>query len=159
VPKERPAFAGHYRGEPFPYLRAYRVGIASNSRVGAPPQAVRLELQILNTLVDVGFKRLDIVHAADSSVTPEDRLSLAVAFACRWFSQFLMIHPYANGNGHMGRAGLIAILHRYGYTPRRFTIEPRPFSTIYSNAIREYQRGKPSALETFILKCVRGDVP
>lgn len=153
----QPYLAGHYRGENFECLKTRQVGIPSNPRVGLPPRQVGLELSKLNQVSQGAIGRLDTLHQrADSEITPDAKLTAVVAVVCRVFAQFLLIHPYVYGNGHVGRIVLIAILGRFGYWPIRFSIEPRPFGTIYDDAIRRYQWGDPNPLEMLIMSCVSG---
>ena len=58
------------------------------------------------------------------------KLYTAVVVACRAHAWFVHIHPYANGNGHMGRLLVVAILGRYGYWLQKWTIDPNPSSVL-----------------------------
>jgi fido (protein-threonine AMPylation protein) len=157
APRGREYLAGHYRGEQFKCLRHCPVGIPSNPLVGVPPFAVRLELQKLEQVLSTAIRRLDALHKPESSALPgEEKLIGTVEVACRIFAEFLRIHPYANGNGHVGRFCLLAILLRYGYWPRHFPLEPRPPDPPYSDAVRAYQHGFRESLEQFVLSCIRG---
>lgn len=154
TPKGRPEIAGNYRGDgKYPSLRNSVVKIQANPLVGAAPRMVRIELQKLGQVTDVLIAGLDKLHA-DQQLSSDDLAKRTVAAACRWFAQFLLIHPYVNGNGHIARIGLHAILARYGYFPHRFSIDPRPFGQKYSNAVRDYQQGDRAPLEAMVLSCL-----
>lgn len=155
TPAGQAYLAGHYRGEPFPCLRHRPVGIPSNPKVGCPPLQVKLEMAKFAQFASVVISTLDALHAKpDTEASAEDKLASTVAAACRLFAQFLLIHPYANGNGHAGRMMLVALLGRYGYWMSCFTIEPRPFGKTYDDATRDYQNGRPDALEKLVLGCI-----
>jgi fido (protein-threonine AMPylation protein) len=150
APSGREYLAGHYRGERFKCLQYCSVTIPRNPRVGVPPHAVSAEIQKWQRLSELVLKSLDAL-ANDTSVSSEDRLLRMVSGACRIFSHWLMIHPYANGNGHIARILLTAILGRYGYWLQRFPIEPRPRDPAYSDAVAAHQRGNPKLLEDLVL--------
>lgn len=91
-----------------------------------------------------------------TAVAPHERLVAAVALACQVFELVLRIHPYVNGNGHVARFVLLAILGRYGYWPRALTIDPRPGHPGYLAMIIAYRDGDPRPLEEFILRSIVG---
>jgi fido (protein-threonine AMPylation protein) len=68
------------------------------------------------------LQALDRMHD-DPPVPPQVKLFEAVQTACILFELFLRIHPYANGNGHMARAIIIALLARYNYPIRYWTVD------------------------------------
>jgi hypothetical protein len=90
-----------------------------------------------------------------SRLSSEDMLLRCVAVAARAFQEFLTVHPYADGNGHMGRFIVWVVLMRYGYRPTRWTIEPRPSVAGYGQAISRARRGGPQALEAVILDALK----
>jgi fido (protein-threonine AMPylation protein) len=155
VPDKCPYYAGHYRGEDFACLRYSEVKIAGDSRVGWPASEVSLAMASLETEVRAAVKRLDgALNVPHSTIRPEDRLRYAVAVVCAIFEKFLCIHPYLNGNGHVGRFLIWAILGRYGYWPIKFAIEPRPPDPPYTDLIRMCRDGNHQPLEKYILRCL-----
>lgn len=146
-------YAGHYRGEPFPCLLHYRVGIKADPLVGAEPHEVIGEMAQLEGDVLESVSVLDAFVAQGRSRVAN--LLQIVKVAARLFVQFLTIHPYANGNGHAGRLVVCALLGRYGFWMSKWNVEPRPVEPAYSQSIASYRRGYIVALEKFILECAK----
>lgn len=155
-------FAGHYRGEDYPHLKGYTVGIQGNPSVGAPPNLVAQEMKRFQVGVRHYLRQFDT--AAARVQDRSKKLLTVVPFAAHVFSEFLRIHPYANGNGHIGRIMLVALMMRYGFTTRTFPIEPGPSQHSqaeahnYNLSIYLAQHGHPphvppdpSALHQYIL--------
>ena len=157
VPRESIYYAGHYRGEDFHCLKEYYVGSTEGLDVGFPPFLVEQRMEKIAQWVREGMKVLELTHQLpDTQISPEDKLLNTVAFACAIFDEVLRVHPYANGNGHIARFILWAILGKYGYWPKQFPIEPRPPHPLYTWAITEYRKGNKPALENYILMCIAG---
>jgi hypothetical protein len=150
TPKNQLYLAGHYRGESFRCLQARQARIAVNPLVGlAPDLVIKAMLQFAQT-TSIDIKELDKYHL-DTTTTPPDRLLYTVQQACDMFAKFLLIHPYANGNGHIARILLMAVLFRYHYLLRDFPIEPRPSPNAdYGAAIISHQLGDATPLQKFI---------
>ena len=139
-------YAGHYRGELFRCLRHYRVTIPSDTRVGSPPAGVGYDLGELGKIVGAGFAALD----TGPPLSAQDRLRYLIVFVCRVFELFLRVHPYANGNGHVARLIVWFMFLRYGYWPRRWSVEPKPPDPPYSSLIKRYRDGDIRPLEALI---------
>ena len=150
TPPHFPFYAGHYRGEQYPCLEHLRVGVQGDPRVGAMPAVVATEMSALSTLLDAGFSAAE--SPAARSLPAHAQLLNLVRFAAQAFEVFLRIHPYVNGNGHIGRFLIWAILGRFGHWPRRFPIEPRPSAPGYGEAIIEHRNGNPAPLAAYILQ-------
>ena len=88
------------------------------------------------------------------TLTQEEKLYGAVVLAARVFTEFLTVHPYANGNGHIARFLVWLVLGRYKYWPNAWTIEPRPNVTNYGTAISSHRRGRAAELERMILEAI-----
>lgn len=150
-------FAGHYRGEIFRCLQYYCVGVQGDRSVGLAPTYVINRMRWFEGLVRRGIATLDKAsQLPNSQVPPEQKILFTVVFVCRVFELFLQIHPYANGNGHMARFMVWAILGRYGYWPSKWPVEPRPPNPPYINLITQYRAGNRSPLENYILNCIVG---
>lgn len=147
-------YAGHYRGEAYRCLRYHSVGIKSDPRVGAPPDYVIGFMQQLALEIQRGIIQLDSL--APSS--PDELLKRVVRLACSVLEMFLRIHPYVNGNGHIGRLIVSAVLGRFGFWPRGWRIHPRPMNFAYVYFIREYRDGNKEPLESFILSMIMRDM-
>jgi hypothetical protein len=150
-------YAGHYRGEELRCLKHYTVGIKSDPMVGYDPQLVLGEMSLLETTIRDAIVALDAFVA--SGRKPVACLIQIVKVAARVFELFLRIHPYANGNGHMGRLIVCALFGRYGFWMSRWTVEPRPKDPPYSSAIAQYRRGNVADLEKFMLECAKWGEP
>lgn len=150
-------FAGNYRGARRPCLEQYEVKIDADPLVGTPSASVTAEMQRFGEALEGGLRALD---AASSGATNQvDLLLRAVRLAALLFTNFLTIHPYANGNGHLARFLVWLILRRYGYAPELWTIHPRPSFALYSAAISAYRRGETSHLEKLILLSILPQTP
>lgn len=157
TPDECEYFAGHYRGEPFRCLQYYLVRIPADPRVGVPPHHVDPNLQHLSDVINGGVAAIEDAFRRPNAQLPiEDKLYYLVVFACRVFVEFLRIHPYANGNGHMARFIIWLTLSKFGIWPRKWPLNDRPPDPPYSNLIKLYRDGQPQFLEKFVLQCVIG---
>lgn len=151
TPPGFPKFAGHYRGEPVWCLDLYEVQIASDSRVGYKSQNVPASMESFaqRMLASVTYVNiaLDSLEASDARKLVQYASVIAALFV-----EFLEIHPYANGNGHMGRMLLIALFAMRGVYPNsEWQIDPRPKDPPYSNLIARYRDGDQIPLVQFIL--------
>jgi fido (protein-threonine AMPylation protein) len=146
-------YAGHYRGELKRCLKDYRVMVRADPRVGSSPEKVSGQMAELAVAIRAGLASLDTFFNGPGVSRGEKVLS-AVAFACRVFVQFLTIHPYANGNGHVARFCLVAILARYGIFLTGWSVDPRP-EPPYGELITHYRDGHVELLEAVVLRnCV-----
>jgi fido (protein-threonine AMPylation protein) len=143
-------FAGHYRGEDYPALKQCRSGVTGDDRVGVNAEIVIARMQQLGEQIRYGMSILDNAR----SLSSVDHLLNTVTFSCQIFDQFLRIHPYVNGNGHIARFLLWTILGRYHYWLQTFPIEPRPDQLTYLDAILRYREGDKQALEGYVLRCM-----
>ena len=130
-------FAGHYRGEAYRCLQHYYVSVLSDPRVGVVPASVLYWMEQLRQIMEPGIHALD----TDFTLPAKRATALSGRFFCRAFELFLRIHPYANGNGHIGRFLIWCILGRYGHWPRRWSVDPRPPDPPYSDFIFRYRNG------------------
>ena len=153
TPTATPYYAGRYRGEKFRCLEFYRVMVRSDPRVGIPPGRVAPDISNLaDHIIRAGYSAIARGHAIPSSRLPdEEKLYYVVTFACRVLVEFLRIHPYANGNGHMGRFIVWLILAKFGYWPKRWTLHQSP---PYHDLLKTYRDGDPTQLEEFVLQCL-----
>lgn len=148
-------YAGNYRGSDPRCLKYRPVVVRGDPRVGYPAEDVGLEMKQLGDCLRSGISGLDEGFALpNAKLPPQTKLHFLVVFASRMFVQFLTIHPYVNGNGHIARLMVWAVLGRYGYWPKRWPIEPRTEDPQYVETIRAYRSGHPQQLEHYILKCI-----
>ncbi|MDV4183396.1 Fic family protein [Rhizobium brockwellii] len=149
-------YAGHYRGEKFRCLDAYEVQVSGDPRVGH--QAVTVPMEMVQMGLQVGnvVNQLDFHFGVPSKIfSKEDKLLRAIELAAALFVYFLEVHPYANGNGHMGRFLLQSLLGRYGlYFNANFNMHPRPKDPAYTSAISQYRNGNKGPLHVLLLNCL-----
>lgn len=144
--------AGHYRGENYRCLKYLAVGIQSDPRVGCPPEQVLGHMTLFSREILGAISSLDAAFKVPNSLlSQKDKIKYAVMAVSKFFELFLRIHPYANGNGHIARFLVIAILGRYDFWLTDFPLEPRPKDPEYTDAIVAYRNGNPYLLEAFIL--------
>lgn len=157
TPPQHDYFAGHYRGEDFFCLRHYNANIPSDPRVGYHPRVVPEKMAQLTEWIELGIKALDTAYQLpEDQLSPADHLLNTVAFTCKVFEEILRVHPYANGNGHAARFVVWAILGRYGYWPKHFSLHPSPPDIPYTDCILQYRNGNTQPLEEYLLKSIIG---
>jgi fido (protein-threonine AMPylation protein) len=148
-------FAGHYRGERFRCLAFYEVGVLGDPGVGAPAQNVGRLMDNLAGRINSLLDQLDTQHQKpEEEVSAVYRLRAAAAVAADVFERFLMIHPYADGNGHTARFVVWAVLARHGYYPVRWRIHPRPGHRDYTELIVQHRYGVRAPLQRAILESI-----
>ncbi|HHJ17598.1 MAG TPA: hypothetical protein ENJ80_12955 [Gammaproteobacteria bacterium] len=154
TPDNYPYFAGHYRGEDFRCLKYYDVRVGMDPRVGVYAAGVIRAANFLSEALETGFKVLEEAWAKpDTHLPRHQKIFYTVAFSTRILVEFLRIHPYANGNGHMGRFIIFMILAKFNLWPKKWPLDESP---PYHQLISDYRDGKPDALEQFILRCLIG---
>lgn len=147
-------FAGHYRGEPYPYLQFYNVTFGG--RVGTFCLEVPHEMELFGQNISQWFPMMEILKQG----LPEDVFLLnLVWYAADAFFKFTTIHPYANGNGHAGRYIVWAVLLYFGFRPTYWTIDPRPYPGIYDQAVIAYGAGDKNPLIDLILRSIDTPIP
>ena len=150
-------YAGNYRGSAFRCLKNQEVFVRGDPRVGAKPADVKPEMARLGERVLRAIRFLDTYKKASTEPAAEEaRLHAVVNLVASLFQQFLTVHPFLDGNGHMGRFLVSLLLHRYGYspTPELWRIDPRPEISGYSTAISAHRDGNTEPLERIILAAI-----
>lgn len=148
-------YAVNYRGSNFACLQYCAVGVRSDPRVGHDPGMVAHNMQIFSAKISQALSEADLFRSYSSAlVSDEDKLFRTVEIAAALFVFFLEIHPYVNGNGHMGRLILMCFLNVYGIRLSRFSVHPRPADPPYSKFIAEHRSGNQKPLIYFILSCI-----
>lgn len=146
-------FAGNYRGADFHCLRNYEVSIGTIAN-GAPAAQVSAIMEQLSQLLARQLAGLRS-QLAQNPMTPEDEVLTVTAFATELLVAFLAIHPYANGNGHISRFLVWAVLGFFGVWPKTWTFDERPEAP-YDYLIYHYRLGNKAPLLDFILDRVNG---
>jgi hypothetical protein len=150
APPACPYYAGHFRGENFLCLFLCQAFIPGDNRVGAHPAAVQNLMSFYVSRVEYGLTILDARRGVGSSNFALE----VVRFACGLQDMLFRIHPYVNGNGHMGRLTVWAVLGRYGFWPENWPVEPRPPDPPYTDLIRRYRDGDTEPLERYVLESI-----
>lgn len=147
VPDGFAYYAGNHRGASFRCLRNRRIEVNADPRVGTKPRDVSSAMKGLEREIQEAIEKLDRLRASK-----EEHLLETIIAMCDLHVRFLTVHPYLNGNGHMARFVLVALLGRYGYWPSRFPIEPKPPGRYY-DTLTPYRDGKTEPLLEFVLDC------
>ncbi len=150
-----PYYAGHYRGENYKCLRHNQVQVRGDSRVGVAANRVAPELANFSShIVSRGIKATETAfNISDTNLPPGEKLYYLVKFACRALVEFLRIHPYVNGNGHVGRLIVWLLLERFGYWPKAWPLDGHP---PYDALLSRFRDGDESPLEAFVLSAIIG---
>lgn len=115
-----PRYVGTFRGEP----GLENVQIKIGSHFGVPAASVAEELQAFEETLQKAVASLDEMLPPGKSLTA-DQLG-AVIDLCAWgHSEWIRIHPFANGNGRTARLWANSIALRYGLPPF-VRLRPRP---------------------------------
>lgn len=147
APPDLPHFAGNYRGADLLCLRDYEVTVGSTQ--GYQAKNVSKAMSHLATIIQDSISDLDTIFGAQ--LADLQQLYALVSVSADLFTYFNIIHPYANGNGHIARFIVWAILGRYQYWVRDWPIEPRPADPPYSGLVRQSIAGDIQPLQKFIL--------
>lgn len=153
APKSCLYVAGNYRGADFDCLSQAQV--IFGGRLGMPAVAVVISVEFLHTDICDAVKELDAAHVG-ANTTREKAILFAriVALAADVLVRFLTIHPYVNGNGHMGRLLVWILMCRYGRLPVKWTVHQSPPQ--YGDLLEMHRKNNKRPLEKFIMQCVIG---
>jgi fido (protein-threonine AMPylation protein) len=146
--------AGHYRGEDYNFLKLYNVFIAGDSRVGSDASVVFNSMENLKEAIELGMTEINEAYQVSDEDLPRDqKIIYLVKFATRILVEFLRIHPYANGNGHMARLIIFTLLFQHKLWPKNWPFDESPS---YHQLIASYRDGIEKPLDDFILESVLG---
>lgn len=148
TPKGREYFAGNYRGAPYEFLVDYEVRLYQSE--GYPAANVSdfmdnysLELE---KLLDTYFKKIKEIKIPDSV-----KVLKYVELLSYFFVKFLAIHPYANGNGHIGRLLVWAFLKKEGLPVSFWSVDDRPGRPLI-DCIIHFRRGNKEYMIKYFLQ-------
>ena len=144
VPPACTYLSGQYRGSDFGCLKYRMVGMAD--RVGARPEDVDSKMADFNAVLTTRVNGL--VHQVGSATDTVDGMAWVASAIAQAVSSFQDIHPYADGNGHIGRLLVWVMMGQLGLCPRQLPIHTNPG---WDEAVRQHQQGWPSELERFVL--------
>ena len=122
-----PAYVCSFRGEP----GLETVGVEVGGVRGTMPWEVEGELSRFEARLERTMTRLDSLYP-NSSLDDNGR-SAVIEFAAWAHSEWVRIHPFANGNGRTARMWANLIMLRYGMPPA-LRLRPRPDASDYARA-------------------------
>jgi hypothetical protein len=129
-----PEYVGRYRGED--RVKSVRVWIGAAE--GVNPRQVAEQLKEFEGRLQRTLTALDNLYASGGKLDA-DGLSAIIDLAAWAHSEWVRIHPFANGNGRTARMWANAIFMRYGLDPV-VRLRPRP-DVGYGAACTEAMRG------------------
>lgn len=132
-----PHFLGAVRGSSHPDLRSYGVAIGDSfGRVVAhapPPAEVAQRLSQLDVSLRTAVAWLDRQIPAGSTPTGPAQLEAVVMLCAVLHGEWILLHPYANGNSRTARLWANWAAMRYGLPPF-VRVKPRPDGLLYPRA-------------------------
>ncbi len=137
-----PSLVGKFRGEP----GLERVGVRIDGIDGVLPWNVAAALEQFESTLQSVVTRLDEQYSANADLDLDlDGIQAVIDLAAWAHSEWVRIHPFANGNGRSARAWVNFLLARYGVPPV-IGLRPRPGGR-YEAAAAMAMRGnwKPTA--------------
>lgn len=146
-------FAGNWRGSRHRCLRDYGVGVKSDALVGIDPRQVANAMAHLSASLKRSKVGFSLLQSSQFSATV--RLKLAANLAAYTLEAFLRVHPFANGNGHVGRLLVLCVLGVGGFWPASWPVDRHPPGN-YGSYLYHARRGGHDELVKYILRCVAG---
>jgi hypothetical protein len=150
VPDEWHYLAGNYRGANFYCLVERPVVIYG--QYGTLPIAVAGAMDYFHSQLKDDLALLEEAKTGAAPISQTEFDAMVVELLVNSMVLFLGYHPYANGNGHIGRMLLWAGLARYGLWPRRWSLNSRPN---WDTLIKQHREGRPKPLFQFVLKALK----
>lgn len=132
TPVGYPKFAGYYRGSNIDYLKSYEVEIAGYAGYPAGQVSMAMKEFHNNYLTEILRLRNE---AKNNKLSPADKLLFLSEIISDYMVTFLSIHPYANGNGHIGRLLVWMVFIKFKYQIQDWSIDirpPQPFDDLIS---------------------------
>lgn len=148
TPAQCDYFAGNYRGAPFLYLQDYRVVIGEDE--GTSPELVESQMLEFSDKVEGWLEQLNQRINTDSKLSRSQKLLYFLEFISTIFVRFLVIHPYANGNGHMARLMVWTFLQKKGQPLTFWSVDKRPIRPLV-DCIIAFRRGDVMPLMKYFL--------
>lgn len=146
----KPQYVGGFRGEPG--LEDCEVAIGGDR--GTPSGDVAGELKAFEQKLQHAVTRLDELIAPDHLSADS---VVAVIKLCAWVhSEWIRIHPFANGNGRTARLWANFIAMRYGLPPFA-RLRPRPDGG-YGEACAQAMKGQWQPTELVFLSMYRESI-
>jgi hypothetical protein len=153
VPTACPCLAGNYRGSDFDCLRDYNVKFGGNRAI--PALYVLAVMSGFHSDLDSAISELDAAAADKQMPLTRAQLMVRVVQVMAYTLQrFFSIHPYANGNGHMGRMLVWIGLGRYQLLPKKWWLNQSPPG--YGELIQKHRGGDRKPLEMYLMRAING---
>lgn len=132
-----PQFLGAWRGSAHPDLRSYLVVLADGrGRVVGhtpPPEEVAARLSRFDRGLKTAVAELDEMLPVGRKPADAGQLEAVVTLCAVLHGEWVLLHPYANGNGRTARLWANWVAVRYGLPPF-VRIKPRPDGLLYPRA-------------------------
>lgn len=143
-----PKFAGKYRGEPgVPYLAFF----ANRTKQGMHPAFVS---EFMNQLAPIIQAKISEFDQNVSTYDEYAKFHNLAALASWIISNFIGIHPYVNGNGHISRYIAAALFIPNQYVSKNWTIHHHPISDQeYFTSMAAALNNDYSALISLLERC------
>lgn len=159
TPPEAPYYAGHFRGEAFKCLEYCNVGVDADQRVGINAPLVRSRHSDMIGRIGIAISQIDGVLAdadPEDPVSDEELVQMVVPLAALFLQLFLTLHPYVNGNGHMGRALVWVLFARFGIWPKSWPLDTSP---PYYDLLSKHRDGGEGRdpLEDLLYRAISGE--
>lgn len=143
-----PRLVGRFRGEPGLAGRPVFVGAQEGTKAALVAGEVGAFVERLQAIAD----QLDRLLPPDAALD-RDALQAVIELAAWAHSEWVRIHPFANGNGRTARLLTNAILMRYGLPPV-LRLRPRP-SSPYGQGGAEGMQGNAAPMETLLRQLLK----
>jgi hypothetical protein len=154
-----PIVVGHFRGEPGLESMGVFIGGGPKTVRGIPvgaiwgtaPWLVGAELQAFEDTLQDKLRPLDAKYPDAASLDDAGR-GQVIRVSAWAHSEWVRIHPFANGNGRTARMWANLVLLRYGMPPV-MRLRPRPFGpdkTEYAEAGEAGMKGDAAPVERYI---------
>lgn len=138
-------FIGGFRGEGGIELKHYKVAIGDAA--GVPPARVAEALKNFEKRLQKATKALDNSFSLGDELDA-DRLNAVLELAAWVHTEWVRIHPFANGNGRTARLWANFIMLRYGLPPV-VGLRPRPDVGYAAAAARAMKGEWESTIKVF----------
>lgn len=145
-------FAGHYRGDPgHECLEPRPVFIGPHE--GTKPEDVDAAMQLYHSDFQDAITVLIEQRPSKVKLSDDQWLALISEVFANLLERLFTIHPYANGNGHIGRLIILLGLIKIQRYPARWSLDDRP---AYSDAVQKHREGDKDDLQKFFLSAIKG---
>lgn len=130
------SWIGHFRGEAGQENIRVRVGGVE----GIDPSQVREELKRFESRLRTLVKHLDEMLSPGVLPDHTETLEMILLLMSWVHSEWIRIHPFANGNGRIARLWANWVAMRYGLPPF-VRLRPRPAGNAYATAAAQAMQG------------------